>query len=79
VVFAEGGPHGVLARDLTRDLIHIMESLQLFAALTVFTLMLSIGMKQSLSNLAVAWKNPGDFLRALLSSLILFPALAFIL
>jgi BASS family bile acid:Na+ symporter len=48
--------------------------LQTLAALTIFCLMLTLGVQTPPGNLATLWQNPGRLGRALLSALVTFPA-----
>jgi BASS family bile acid:Na+ symporter len=47
--------------------------LQTLAALTIFCLMLTLGVQTPPGNLATLWQNPARLARALLSALVLFP------
>jgi BASS family bile acid:Na+ symporter len=46
---------------------------------TIFTLMLSLGVNQSFEQLRSLWSRPGSLLRSLLSVVFMFPLLVFIL
>lgn len=56
-----------------------MDILLAFTSLTIFTLMLTIGVNQSLEHLTFLWHQPAVLLRALLAVLVLIPAVVFVL
>ena len=56
-----------------------MEWLLIFVTLTVFTLMLCIGINQSLAQLVSVWRRRDILPRALLAAIILVPAMVLLL
>ena len=55
-----------------------MDLLLNFATLTIFTLMLTIGVNQSFADLTSLWRDRTKLLRALLAAVILVPAVFFV-
>ena len=53
--------------------------LSIFVKITIFTLMLSLGISQSFAELRSLWNRPGSLLRSLLAVLVMFPLVVFIL
>ena len=56
-----------------------MDLLFSFVALTIFTLMLTIGVTQSVGHLTSLWQQPALLLRSLFAVIVLVPAVVFAL
>lgn len=57
----------------------MMEYLMIFVSVTIFTLMLTIGINHSWSELTSLWKERLALLRALIAAIVLVPVVAFVL